>query len=105
MIVVDSMYQMAMVHAAVGGNQPQASSGDSARQYSIAVVVTNGVVVDRKPNHPTNNKFTLASGTSSATKTTPQSSQTTTYKAALGEAWHHVAIGMPCSERPKPRPL
>jgi RecA/RadA recombinase len=118
MIVVDSIYQMAMVNAAAGSNPPQAPSGDSvssssmvllqvghvlkrlARQYSIAVVVTNGVVVDRKPNHPTNNNFTQTSDTSSATKDATKSSHTTTYKPALGEAWHHVAVDVHLSLEP-----
>ena len=86
MIVIDSIYQIAMV------NDQQQQKTDMnvllqvghvlkrlARQYSVSVVVTNGVV-------RANQTLTNSKGTSNG--------ETVSYKPALGEAWHHIAVDL-----------
>ena len=87
MIVIDSIYQIAMV------NEQQQQQTDMnvllqvghvlkrlARQYLVSVVVTNGVV--------------RAHQTSRTNSTGTSNGEIVSYKPALGEAWHHVAVDL-----------
>ena len=92
MIVIDSIYQIAMVN-----DQQQQQTNMAVllqvghvlkrlvRQYSISIVVTNGVVRARPKSSSITEKGNGIDNTSSPAAF---------YKPALGETWHHVAVDL-----------